>query len=248
MKDRQAAIVDYVSTQGKVEVSVLADHFQISKVTIRKDLDFLADKGILRRERGYALLNDPDDINYRMAFHYEVKARIAKEAAKLVSDGETILVEAGSTCAIFAEEAARTHQNLTIVTNSAHVANFIKDEMGANIILLGGNYQKRRQTMVGPMTKDSLLKFKFDKVFLGIDGYSRDLGFTGNDLLRADILEAMIQVSNHVYVLGESEKFQRSGAISFLKFQDVYKVITDKNLDSLEVTFLKNKGINVNLV
>ncbi|MDD3185503.1 MAG: DeoR/GlpR family DNA-binding transcription regulator [Anaerostipes sp.] len=248
MKDRQAAIVDYVSTVGKVEVSVLAEHFNISKVTIRKDLDFLSEKGILKRERGYALLNDPDDINYRMAFHYEVKERIARAAAKQVADGETILVEAGSTCAIFAEEAVRTHHNITIVTNSAHVAGFIKDELGANIILLGGNYQKRRQAMVGPMTKACLSEFKFDKVFLGIDGYSREVGFTGNDLLRADTLEKMIQVSNHVYVLGESEKYGHSGAISFLKFEDVHEVITDEGIHPEEVTFLKNKGINVTLV
>lgn len=248
MKERQAAIVDYVSTAGKVEVSVLADHFQISKVTIRKDLDFLSEKGILKRERGYALLNDPDDINYRMAFHYEVKKRIAEAAARLVSDGETILVESGSTCAIFAEEVAKTHHNVTIVTNSAHIAEFIKDEMGADIILLGGNYQKRRQVMVGPMTKNCLSEFNFDKVFLGIDGYSRELGFTGDDLLRADTLEKMIQVSKKVYVLGESEKYRQSESVSFLKFEDVYEVLTDEGIDPSEVTFLENKGIHVTLV
>ena len=103
MNKRHTKLLEYITLHGKTEVSALAEYLGTSKVTIRKDLDFLSEKGILKRERGYAVPNDPSDINYRMAFHLDTKQRIAQIAATYVKDGETVIVESGSTCALFAD-------------------------------------------------------------------------------------------------------------------------------------------------
>lgn len=248
MKERHAQLVEYVSRFGKVQVNELAQYLNTSNVTIRKDLDALSERGVLRRERGYAVLNDPNDINYRMAFHYDLKKKIAEAATDRVEDGETVIVEAGSTCALFAEELAKRKKDITIITNSIHIANFIEDFPNVSIVLLGGNYQKKWQAVVGPMTKACIKDFSVDKIFVGVDGYSRNNGFMGDDLIRLDTLKTMMEAAEHIYVLTESEKFTKSGTVSFLKIKDVYEVITDLGIPKEEYAFLEQQGVKVEMI
>ena len=248
MKQRHSEIIEIVSQRKKIEVNELAQILNTTPVTIRKDLTYLQDKGILRRERGFALLNSPDDINYRMAFHFENKKKIAEYAAKLVSDGETIILESGSACALFAEEVAYTHKNVTFITNSAYIANYINSNNNNQIILLGGFYNKSHQAVIGPMTKEYIKDFYVDKIFVGIDGYSKQMGFTGNDIMRADTIQAMTKSAEKVIILSESSKFEKSTAIPYLKEKQVYQVITDKNIDNDIKEYLESKNIIVSTV
>ena len=121
---RLEEILKLVSQYEKIDVNTLSETLEVSKVTIRKDLDKLESKGLLHREHGYAVLNSGDDINVRLSFHYDTKRKIAQEAAKLVQDNETILIESGSTCALLAEEICQTKKNVKIVTNSYFIADF----------------------------------------------------------------------------------------------------------------------------
>lgn len=248
MNERHMALLEYITQHGKTEVGVLADYLKTSQVTVRKDLDVLAERGMLKRERGYALPNDPGDINYRMGFRYERKLRIAQAAAACVQDGEMIMVESGSTCAVFAEELARTKKNVTLITNSVYIANYIKDYTNVQIVLLGGTMQPKSQSLVGPLTKEGAKAFRVDKIFIGTDGYSRESGFTGDDLTRSDTLSAMIDSAAHAYVLTDSDKFKHPGSVSFLRLEDVYEVITDEDILPKEEKYLKEQGIIVTMV
>lgn len=247
MNARHTALIEYITQHGKTEVNTLADYLHTSKVTIRKDLDYLSERGILKRERGYAVPNDPGDINYRMAFHYDRKLKIAQAAAAYVRDGEMVMVESGSTCALFAEELAKTKQNVTLITNSLYIANYIKDYTNIQVILLGGTLQPKSQTLVGPLTKNAAKSVHVDKIFIGTDGYSRTFGFTGDDLIRSDTLSALTTSALHTYVLTESEKFSHPGSVSFLELKDVYEVITDSKIPQSEQEYLENLGITVTL-
>lgn len=100
---RQEEILAIVSKKKKIEVNELSELLKVSKVTIRKGLDKLEARGLLHRQHGYALLNIMDDINYRLAQNYDLKRKIALEASKIVNDGEVIMIESGSTCALLAE-------------------------------------------------------------------------------------------------------------------------------------------------
>lgn len=248
MNQRHTKLIEIVSKYGKIEVNELAKLLGTSQVTIRKDLDYLSDKGILRRERGYALLKSKDDINYHMAFHYEAKQKIARAAADLVEDGETIVVESGSTCAMFAEQLVSIRRGITVITNSSYIANFIKDNTNVEIILLGGNYQKHTQAVVGPMTKECIKNFHVDKIFVGTDGFSKEAGFTGVDMIRSDTVRAMTACANHTYVLSESAKLFHAGLIPFLKTEEVYQLITDDKISSEIKSFLESKQVKVQLV
>ena len=247
MNERHIMIVELVSRKGRMEVNELARLLETSTVTIRKDLDYLEDKGILKRERGYALLKSKDDINYRMAFQYKEKQRIAAAAAGLVEDGETIIVESGSTCALFVEYLAMNKHGITVVTNSAYIAGYVK-EGDIQIVLLGGNYQRHVQAMVGPMTKECAAKFHVDKMFTGTDGFSPEVGFTGADMIRTDTVRAMTRSADRTYVLSQSGKLTRASAVPFLQTQEVYGLITDNKLSSDIEEYVKERGVQVTFV
>ena len=248
MNERQTAIVEYIAEHGKTEVNVLAEMLQVSKVTLRKDLNYLAERGVLRRERGYAVPSRPEDINYHMAFHFSKKQKIAKAAVNCVKDGETIMIESSSTCSLFAEELAKNRQNITIVTNSLYLANYVRGYSSIQVILLGGTLQPQSQSLVGPLTREAVRSFHVDKMFTGTDGYSRDFGFTGDDLIRADTLQSMIDAAANTYVLTTSEKFHQPGAVSFLKFENVHAVITDDGIPEEERVYLESQGVHVTIV
>ncbi|MCI8396016.1 MAG: DeoR/GlpR transcriptional regulator, partial [Acutalibacter sp.] len=151
MKERETKILELLAKEKRLEVAALAQVLGVSSVTVRKDLDTLEEKGVLRREHGYALLKSEDDLSSRLAYHYACKGRIAKRAAALVADGETVMIESGSCCALLAEEICTSRRDVTIVTNSAFIAGFVRQKPHAHVVLLGGVYQNDAQVMVGPL-------------------------------------------------------------------------------------------------
>lgn len=110
--NRLEKIIQLVFQKKKIDVNTLSEQLQVSKVTIRKDLDKLESKGLLRRVHGYAVLNSGDDLNVRLSYNYNIKRRIAEKAAELVQDNDTIMIESGSTCALLAEVLCQTKQNI----------------------------------------------------------------------------------------------------------------------------------------
>ena len=156
MNKRQTKILELLTQNKKVEVTKLSELLGVSQVTIRKDLDALSESGMLIREHGYATLNKSDDMNIRLAYHYEQKQKVAKKAVESIQHGETIMIESGSCCALVALEIAKTKKDVTLITNSAFIADYIRKHTAIKIILLGGEYQHESQVMVGPMRAISL--------------------------------------------------------------------------------------------
>ena len=227
MNKRENTILNLLSEHGKLEVSVLAQQLEVSPVTVRKDLDGLERRGIIRREHGYAIFGGNDDVNNRLAVNYEEKRRIAREAARLVSAGETVMIESGSCCTLLAEEIARTKPGATIITNSAFIASYIRRIDGARVVLLGGDFQNDAQVMVGPILKTCVANFYVNHLFVGADGYSEKLGFMANNHLRVQAVRDMAEQAARVYGVTESSKFNRASTVPLALPGGVYGVITD---------------------
>ena len=246
--ERLDEIVKLVSEFERIDVNTLSDRLKVSKVTIRKDLDKLATKGLLRREHGYAVLNSGDDLNVRLSFHYDTKRRIAQEAAKIVQDNETIMIESGSTCALPAEEICQTKKNVKIITNSYFIADYIKQTDSCKIILLGGEFQKDSQVTVGPLLKEMIRFFHVEHAFVGTDGYDENLGFTGKDLMRSEVVQYMSEASDQMIVLTDSSKFTRKGIVKRFGFKQIAQVVTDKAIPKEAVERLKAADIKLTLI
>lgn len=247
MITRQNKILELIAEGNKVEVSQLSELLGVSKVTIRKDLDHLEEKGLVKREHGFAHLASHDDISGRLAYHYETKRKIAAAAAELVGDGETVMIESGSCCVLLAEALA-ARQDVTIVTNSAFIASHIRRQPHARTVLFGGAYQNESQVMVGPLAKMCAESFFVDKLFIGTDGFTEKLGFMGADHLRAEMVGVMAGQANKVFVLTESEKFNRLSSVALLPANRVAGVVTDSLLSAGAEAFLTSCGVEIRKV
>lgn len=245
MKDRTNKILELLTQKNKIEVAQLAELLGVSQVTIRKDLDGLEKQGIIRREHGFARLRSTDDINGRIAYHYEEKRAIAQKAAELVSDGDTIMIESGSCCALLADALTAAKQDLTIITNSAFIANYIRGKANFQIVLLGGIYQQDAQVMVGPMVRQCAENFFVKLFFIGTDGYSLRTGFTNRDQLRAQAVRDMALQAEQVVVLTESDKFTKAGPIPLNLKDGVKTVITDAQILEAVRGTLEGEAIEV---
>ena len=244
-KARESQILELLSQCGRMEVSVLAQRLGVSQVTVRKDLDALEERGILRREHGFAVSGSGDDVNNRLAIHYEEKRRIACRAARLVSPGETVMIESGSCCALLAEEIAHNKPGATIITNSAFIASYVRRVDGARVVLLGGDFQNDAQVMVGPILKVCAQQFYVERLFVGADGWSPSLGFTGNNHLRVQAVRDMAEHAGQVVVVTESEKFSQRGVVPLNLPASVSAVVTDCGLTGEQARPLSEAGTQI---
>lgn len=245
MNQRRIKILEILSREQKAEVAVLAELLGVSQVTIRKDLASLEEEGIIRREHGLALLCSPDDINGQMAYHYEAKLNIARKAAELVSDGDTVMIESGSCCALLAGELAERYKNLTILTNSAFIAKYIREKHNVQIVLFGGIYQPHTQVLVGPMIRQCAENFFVNYLFIGTDGWGEQIGFTNRDQMRAQAVRDMAGQAETVVVLAESEKFSKYGMVPLNLKERLKIAVSDQGLPQETRQILQAQGIDL---
>ncbi|ANK58893.1 DeoR family transcriptional regulator [Loigolactobacillus backii] len=242
---RTEQLLEIVNQRKKINVSELAQLLNVSKVTVRKDLTLLEQHGLLQRKHGFAIINNPDDLNYRLAQNYDTKRQIAVKAANLVHDNETIMIESGSTCALLAEELGKQGKHVTIVTISYFIANYVEKFANLDIFLLGGKYQANSQVVVGPLTKKALVDFHVAKLFIGTDGFDPKQGFFGNDIMRTDTVQAMAANAEQLIILTDSSKFSGPSLIRQFTLDEVSRVITDNQLPAATTTLLEQRQINV---
>jgi len=238
---RTVMILDILTVQKTIKIAELLESLKISHVTLRKDLNVLEKRGIVKCTHGYASLDETNSTGKRIAFNYLLKRKIAKIAAKTIENGETVMVATGSCCALFAEELALAKDNVTIITNSTFIARFISDFPNIKIILLGGYFQQDSQVAIGPMTINCAQHFHSDKYFLGTDGFIMDKGFTGRDHLQIETALGLAKCAENIFILAESEKFKRPGTCSLIQLDIITGVFTDDGISKeAEAVLLKN--------
>lgn len=245
MSTRQLTLLESIVGAGRIAVAELAAIAHVSTVTIRKDLDDLEARGLIRRERGVAMLVSPDDPAGRLAYHYAEKVRIAAAAAATVNDGETVMIEAGSCCAILAEQISIQCTGITIVTNSAFIAQRLGAHPMVSTVLLGGEQQRDSRVLVGPMVELCARQFIVDRLFIGTDGFTPSLGFTARDYMRATAVRALASRAERVVVLTESEKLGSHGPVPLLDAHDVAALWTDSAAPDAQVDALTGAGVEV---
>jgi DeoR/GlpR family transcriptional regulator of sugar metabolism len=245
MIERHKRILEALAEGGRTPVSFLSESLSVSQVTVRKDLIALEELGLVRRAHGYASLGSVDDVSARLAYHYDVKKRIAQAAAGRVSPGETVMIESGSCCALLAEILAEDVRDVTIVTNSAFIAGCLRSAPRPKVVLLGGDYQPRSQVMVGPLTKKCAEAFFVDRLFLGTDGFAPEYGFMGGDLMRTETVRAMRSQARRAVILTDSSKFSRRGVVAQMAFSEVSEVFTDGGIPEDARSLLAARGVEV---
>lgn len=246
MNSRQQIILQMVIDQGRVSVVDLAKATGVSEVTIRQDLNFLEKQSYLRRAHGYAVPLDSEDVETRMMNNFALKRELAEFAASLVNNGETVFIENGSSNALLARTLA-DQKDVTIITVSSYIAHLLK-ETRCEVILLGGIYQKKSESMVGPLTRQYVQQVHFSKAFIGIDGWQPDTGFTGRDMMRSDVVNAVLAKECEAIVLTDSSKFGAVHPYTMGPASRFSRVITDERLRDEYRQQLEQDGLTVDIV
>lgn len=244
MRKRDTQILDALGVRKKISVQELAELLQVTEVTIRKDLSVLENAGLLKREHGFATLPESDDVSTRLLFNYELKQRIAHKAAESIRDGESLMIESGSCCALLAEEIARTRRDVTLITNSVFIATFLRHNDAARIILLGGELQKESQVMVGPLVKKCAENFFVEKFFIGTDGFN-ERGAMSGDMMRAEAVRYMSESARRTIILTESKKFSQVGVVQLMPYKKINAIYTDENIPEDTAKIFETKGIEI---
>ena len=244
MRERLTQILDILAEKKRVTVLELEELLKVSGVTVRKDLSVLEEKGLLKREHGFATLPESDDVSTRLLFNYETKRRIAQKALESIKDGETLMIESGSSCALLAEEIVNNRRGVTIITNSVFIATFLRDKVGARIILLGGEFQTEAQVMVGPLVKKCAENFYVEKLFVGTDGFNES-GAMAGDMMRAEAVRSMAESARRLIILTESKKFSQVGVVPLLPYKKISAIYTDEKISDAAGKILEERGVKL---
>ena len=232
----------------------LARHFGVSAVTIRGDLDALAELGAVIRSHGGALrhVDAPEDvpITVKETLHHAEKVRIGHAAARMIQDGETILLDSGTTTAEIARQIRYLKlRSLNVITNALNIAMELATLPNVRLIMIGGILRQMSYSLAGPHAEQTVQGLHADRLFLGVDGARpRASACMTPDVLEARLNALMIQVSREVVVVADSAKFQRRSLSVIAKLDAVHKIITDSGVPPPLLAELRARGVDVIVV
>jgi len=227
--DREQAILLQLDGDGRVEVVALAARFGVSTVTIRKDLENLERRSMLRRIRGGALIapsSDEGAFEFRHRVAPQAKRAIARRAASLVRPGDVIVMDSSTTCFYLAEELVEV-QPLTVITNGLRHSAFLLANSRANVILPGGVLRRASESMVGFLSDVLVGRGRVDKGFFGLVGLSLERGLLDISPEEANAKAALADACREVYALFDSSKIERFGTHAFTTVDRVTRLISD---------------------
>lgn len=233
--DRHLYILEQLNKKHLVKVKELAKELKVAEMTIRRDLAELEDYGHLRRIHGGANIRpknffQEDNFNKKVNVNIEEKRQIARKAADLIKNNETIFIGPGSTTSHLYDYIKEKGININIVTNSITVFEQFKDSANCDLIFIGGRYRHKTKGFVGYFTQDTLSKISVNKAFIGVNGIDMS-NITISDEEEGKCNDIILNNATETYVLADNTKFFTHAFYSFYKLYNLTAIITDDNLD-----------------
>lgn len=239
--ERQQAISRLVGQHGVVSVADLARQFEVSASTVRRDLEQLEKKGLIRRIHGGAAFPGAG----QPAVSAEgVAARIGRAAAGRVGADETIYLGPGR-LTLETAKALAVQRTVTVVTNSLDIAHWLANRGGPGVVLTGGTVRRPQNGLVGPLVRHALSSVRADRVIVEAAGISPDQGLTGADLTQAELCRGLIGSSGENLALIRPEHIGRRGGVLICPAADVDIVITGRGASDATLWDLTQLGITV---
>lgn len=250
IKERQNSIVSYIVSNRRANVAQLAELFGVTEVTIRRDLITLEQQGYVVRTHGGAINNTDKSIwqktslECRINQSVEKKQAIAKAAVKLLTNGQSIFLDGGSTVAYVTKELSLL-KDLLIVTNSLSIAQSLVGLNGNRVILTGGELETQTDVILGPTCVNQLNLYRTDVAIIGISGLLIDEGIFSSIPEEKATKSVMIQNAKKVIVVSDSSKVEQV-AFTFLASMDkIDYLVTDDAITKDQIKRLKQKKINL---
>ena len=249
--ERRHRILDLLRAHGRVTVEALASRFVTSAVTIRSDLTALEAGGALERTHGGALLSRDDDdrpLAVKRTLHHAEKVRIAKAAVALIQNGETIILDSGTTTAEIAKQIRKLDGfSINVITNALNIATLLSDLAFVRLIMPGGILRPESNSLSGHMAEAALCDLQADRLFLGADGLDPERGVMTPHLPEAQLNAKMIAISRQVIAVADSSKLLRRNISLIARVDQLHMLITDSGADPVVVAELERRGVDVRL-
>jgi DeoR/GlpR family transcriptional regulator of sugar metabolism len=247
--ERRRAVLDLLGSQASVRVAQLAPEFGVTQETVRRDLEHLEHQGRLLRTHGGAVSLDRDraelPLDVRETVNLELKRAIAAHAARSITQGDVIALDASST----ARELARLLPDtpLTVVTNSLAAAMVLQDRSRVRVIVTGGVLDGPSRSFVGEMAAETLERFHFTRAYVSCQGVDliRGLSVTADE--QAGIKRRMIALADEPVLLADSSKFGVKAVEFFARIDDLATIVTDSGLDAQMRIQLGQLGVRVEI-
>jgi DeoR/GlpR family transcriptional regulator of sugar metabolism len=246
--ERHGKVLDYINERKKASVKELSQHFRVSKVTIRRDLDELVRRGLVIKTHGGALSLDnsfSSEIPYEKKFmqNVEAKKKIGLLAARMVEPDDVIILDAGSTTLEIAAQL-RPLDEVTVITNDLKIAVALAHKPGVQLMVTGGVQEKGVYTLTGSTAEEFLSKIRAKKTFLGADAISLEYGITNRTFQEVSVKRCMMKAADEVILVADHSKFDKKVFAFLCELQEVDQIIVDRMEPDLK-TELTRMGIKV---
>jgi len=252
-EERIQRIVEFLVLNRTASVYSLQKQLGVSGSTIRKDLTFLEKKGLLRRVHGGAILiefQEPSiplfvDPSYKERYDCNLheKTKIGETAAEFVENGETIMIDGGTTTLQVARELSRKKRELTVVTNGINICTELIKSNNLEVVLSGGYLRRKNLSMIGEMAGSTIGKYTASKAVLGINGISTSRGLTTPHLFEAEIKKSMIKNSKQLIIVADATKIGKVSLMAVAPLSAVHFLVTDNRVTDEQILELKRAGI-----
>ena len=245
--ERQSQIIKLLEQLGRVTVANLSEHFDVSEVTIRSDLQTLEDRNLLVRTHGGAVPADraPElALNLRRQQQVAEKDRIGSAAAGFVNHGEAIFLDTSSTSLSIAHHIKR-HRELTVLTNSLAIAQTLLNIHSITVVMMGGMLQRDTASLVGIDGLDVLRKYNIQKGFFGAHGLSDREGLTDVSASEAEVKRHVIPLCRETIAVLDSTKWGRAGLSSFANLDQLTRIVTNDPIPNALADYVRGLGVNI---
>jgi DeoR/GlpR family transcriptional regulator of sugar metabolism len=243
-RDRRHLTLETVSERGEVSVADLREITGVSEMTVRRDLRALAREGKLERVHGGAVNASTErPFAETVVERFEAKNRIGAAAAQLVEDGQTVMIDIGTTTL---QAAHHLHgRDITVVTTSLAVYEELVEDPAIELILPGGVVRRNYRSLVGVLAEDTLRQLKADILFLGTSAVDIELGVWDSTMVEVPIKRAMIEAADSVALLADNEKFSNAGLVRVCDAGALDRIVTDAELPAPCLPAIEQTGIEV---
>ena len=241
-----------IEINGQVSIADLRDRLGVSEVTIREDLKHLERKGVLTRVRGGAVASRIGAMEMPLeetsTANRAEKMAIAAHAAATVENGQTIIIDVGSTTTEMAKAFSPEHSRVVVITNGLNIALILESLPGVSVIVTGGTLRPLQHSLVAPMGTLLLDQLKADVAFLGCNGVDPTRGFTNTNIAEAEIKQVMVRSAATTVFLADHDKIGRVASAFVADISGADLLITDEGADASVLSNLEGEGLAVEVV
>jgi len=248
MNTRQEKILELLERNDRLSVNEIKNIFNVSEMTVRRDLNILEELGYVTRTYGGVTARPKlyfnNSFNEREKINVDKKKKIAQKAVELIEQDDNIILDTGTTTLYLARELVKKNIPVTVATTSLAVASELFNSQ-IDVLLFGGFLRRQIPDLIGPLTEKNLKTFHGDKLFMGCDGMIPEEGFYTSDLNISHLEEQMVKIAEKVILIADSTKFGKKSFVKFADTNQIQTIITDNSIQKEIASKLQNMGLEV---